>query len=88
MAFEQTSGSLFGLDGEIKEGKVVDFKLPEAVRKDLEPEIFYFIDFTKLSNVNELIVVLQALGFGLSNKHPHFDTLQKFLDLDKPVKLK
>lgn len=51
-------------------------------------ETFYFIDFTKMTRVEDLILVLQALGFGLSDKHPHFELLQKFLDMDKPVKIK
>lgn len=89
----QTGSNFLNLDGEIRDGKVIDFNKEFKINSQFTPnvpdeEIFYFIDFTKLTNVNDLIVVLQALGLGLSNKHPHFNLLQSFLDLNKPVKLK
>lgn len=51
-------------------------------------EIFYFVDFSKLKNVNDLMLVLASMGFGISNKNPHFDSIKQFLDNDRPVKLK
>lgn len=49
-------------------------------------EIFYFIDFSKLKNVEDLVTVLASMGFGLSNKHFNFDKVKEFLDLDRPVR--
>lgn len=74
MSFQASSGSLFGIDGEIK--------------KQPEEELFYFIDFTKMSKVEDLILVLQSMGFGISDKHVHFEQVKGFLDLDKPIKMK
>jgi len=51
-------------------------------------EIFYFIDFSKLSNVNDLMKVLASMGFGISNKNPYFAEIKEFLDMDRPVKMK
>ena len=53
-----------------------------------DEEIFYFIDFSKMQNVNDLVKVLASMGFGISDKNPHYEDLKQFLDLDRPVKLK
>ena len=56
------------------------------IKKD--EEIFYYINFSKLSNVNDLVRILASLGFGISDKNPYFEDVKEFLDLDKPVTLK
>ena len=52
-----------------------------------QQEEFYFINFSKMNSVNDLIIVLQAMGFGLSSHHPLFEQVKPFLDLDKGVVL-
>lgn len=74
MSFQETTGSLFSIGGDIK---------PQP-----DQETFYYINFTKLENVNDLILILASMGFGLSDKNPNFESVKKFLDLDKPVRLK
>ena len=56
------------------------------IKKD--EEIFYYINFSKMQNVNDLVKVLSSMGFGLSDKNPNFEDIKQFLDLDKPVKLR
>lgn len=51
-----------------------------------DEEVFYFIDFSKLTKVEDLLVVLASMGFGLSNKHFNFENIKPFLDLDRPVR--
>ena len=51
-----------------------------------DEEVFYFIDFSKLKNVEDLVTVLASMGFGLSNKHFQFEQIKQFLDLDRPVR--
>lgn len=71
--FEQVSGSL---------------DLPNLKKLDENEETFYFVDFSKMKNVNELVKVLATMGFGISDKNPHYEEIKQFLDLDRPVKLK
>jgi len=71
MEFQQTTGSL---------------NLEESLNKTTNEEIFYFIDFSKLRSVEDLITVMAAMGFGLSNKHFQFENIKQFLDLDRPVR--
>jgi hypothetical protein len=56
------------------------------IKKD--EETFYYVNFSKLTNVNDLVLVLSSMGFGLSDRNPNFDSIKQFLDLDKPVRLK
>jgi hypothetical protein len=53
-----------------------------------EEEIFYYINFSKMQNVNDLVKVLASMGFGVSTQNPYFEEIKEFLDLDKPVRLK
>ena len=74
MSLQPTSGSIFTINGDIK---------PEQ-----NQETFYFIDFSKLQNVNDLVKILASLGFGISNKNPYYNEIKQFLDHDRPVKMK
>ena len=77
MSLQPTSGSIFNLNGEIVEPK-----------QNPNEETFYFIDFSKLQNVNDLVKILASLGFGISNKNPYYNEIKQFLDHDRPVKMK
>jgi len=72
---EEQSGSIFNIDG--------DVQLPKPPE-----ETFYFIDFSKLTNVNDLVKILASLGFGISDKNPYYNEVKQFLDHDRPVKIK
>jgi hypothetical protein len=50
-------------------------------------ETFYYINFSKLNNVNDLVLVLSSMGFGISDRNPGFEQIKQFLDLDKPVRM-
>ena len=72
MEFQTISGSL---------------ELPNLKRLNEKEELFYFVNFSKMNSVQDLIIVLQAMGFGLSERHPLFEQVKPFLDLDKGVPL-
>jgi hypothetical protein len=71
MEFQQSTGSL---------------DLETSVNKTTNEEVFYFIDFSKLKSVEDLVTVMAAMGFGLSNKHFQFENIKQFLDLNRPVR--
>lgn len=68
-----------------------NFYTEEAIKTNLDgtPRINqdaqYFIDFSKLNRMEDLIMILACVGFVFSPQHPHFEFLQQFLALDKPV---
>lgn len=45
----------------------------------------YLIDFSKITSVNDLVLILASVGFQFSPHHPHFDQLKPFLNLDNPL---
>lgn len=55
---------------------------------DASQEQLFLIDFSKVKDANDLILILSSLGLTVSNKHPFFDNLQKFLVLDQPIDAK
>ena len=45
----------------------------------------YLIDFSKITSVNDLVLILSSIGFQFSPHHPYFDQLKPFLNLDTPL---
>jgi hypothetical protein len=57
-------------------------KKPE---EKLDENSLYLIDFTKITSVNDLVLILASVGFSFSPFHPHFETIKPFLALDNPI---
>jgi len=51
----------------------------------LDDNAVYLIDFTKITSVNDLVLILASIGFSFSPKHPHFNNIKPFLALDNPI---
>jgi len=73
MNFETTTGSL-------------DPQKETFTTLNKDEEIFYFVAFDKMKSVDDLILVMASMGFGLSNKHFNFEKIKHLLDLDRPVR--
>lgn len=52
---------------------------------DVNPDALYFIDFSKLERLEDLILILASIGFSFSPHHPHFELIKPFMNLDNPV---
>jgi hypothetical protein len=65
--------------------EIAGFKINPTIETKVE-DAYYFIDYSKLSSVNDLMLVLSAVGFNFHTSHPHFDKVKQFLDLTNPVK--
>jgi hypothetical protein len=52
---------------------------------ELEPNMLYLVDFSKLESVNDLIIILSTMGIGFPSNHPHINLLKPFLNLNKPI---
>lgn len=57
----------------------------DSTTEGLQQEALYLIDFSKLKDVNDLILILSSLGLTMSSKHPFFEQVKKFLVLDQPI---
>ena len=51
----------------------------------LDKNSVYLIDFTKITSVNDLVLILASVGFSFSPYHPQFENIKQFLALDNPI---
>jgi hypothetical protein len=51
----------------------------------IDKDSLYMVDFSRCTNVNDLMIILSSIGFTFSPYHPGFETLKPFLDLSKPI---
>lgn len=54
-------------------------------QQQVDENALYLIDFTKITSVNDLILILASVGFSFSARHPHFEQIKQFLALDNPI---
>jgi hypothetical protein len=55
--------------------------------KEIKEDHAYLVDFSKLTSVNDLILVLSAMGVSFPGNHPLIEHLIPFLNLDNPFPL-
>jgi hypothetical protein len=53
----------------------------------IDPKALYLVDFTKISSVNDLVLILASMGISFTATHPHFEQVKQFLNLDNPIHL-
>jgi hypothetical protein len=69
-----------------------NIKLAETATGTLEEKTYiedamYLIDFSKIQSVNDLVLIFAAMGITFHGKHPHFEAIKSFVDLDKPINI-
>ena len=62
--------------------KQTTFKLDRQIDK----EALYFIDWSKLKDINDLVLIIASLGISLSPTHPAWSQIEHLMDLDRPIK--
>lgn len=74
--FQAVSGSTFiNINGALNTEQT-----PDATKA-------YMIDWTKLTSVNDLVLILQMLGIAFPGNHPGISQIQKFLDFQNTIPL-
>jgi len=58
-----------------------------AATNELDKDSLYLVDFSKLDNVNDLVLILSCMGISFAGSHPHVDKVKQFLNLDHPIKI-
>ena len=54
--------------------------------KAIDKDALYFIDWSKLKDINDLIMIIASLGISMSPMHPAWKQIEHLMDLDRPVK--
>jgi hypothetical protein len=53
----------------------------------IQKDAVYLVDFSKMQRVEDLIMLLAAVGFSFSPQHPQFSNIQHLLDLSRPIQI-
>ena len=54
--------------------------------RNIDKDALYFIDWSKLRDVNDLVLIIASLGISMSPMHPAWEQIEHLMDLDRPVK--
>lgn len=54
---------------------------------EIKKDYGYVVDFTKLKNVNDLVLVLSAMGISFPGDHPLIEHIKPFLNMENPFPL-
>jgi hypothetical protein len=54
--------------------------------RQIDKEALYFIDWSKLKDINDLVLIIASLGISLSPTHPAWSQIEHLMDLDRPIK--
>ena len=75
---EQTLSSVSG-------SNLLDINGEQPKEQTVIPAAYYFVDWNKLQNIQDLILILASVGFNFSPSHPAFQDIKHLLELDKPA---
>ena len=56
-------------------------------KEKLDPKMGYMVNFSSLQSVNDLMVVISAMGISFPGNHPLIEHLKPFLNLESPFPL-
>ena len=46
----------------------------------------YMVDWSKMTSVNDMILILASMAIGFPGNHPNIQALKPFLNLQNPIK--
>jgi hypothetical protein len=52
---------------------------------EVNKNALYLVDFTKMSGVEDLVLIFASMGLSFSGQHPQFENIKHLLDLDNPI---
>ena len=53
----------------------------------VDSDSVFLVDFSRMQNIQELVLLLAAVGFSFSPHHPQFENIKHLLNLDNPIKI-
>jgi len=66
---------------------MIELQSTLAGEQTIDPTKAYLVDFSKLNSVNDLMLILSALGISIKGDHPFIEQLKPFLNLEQPIVL-
>ena len=57
----------------------------EGEVKSVDKDAMYVVDFSRITSVNDLVLIFAAMGITFHAQHPMFEAVKDFVDLEKPI---
>jgi hypothetical protein len=58
----------------------------EGVQTQIDSNAVYMVDWSKMTSVNDMILILASMAIGFPGNHPNIEQLKPFLNLESPIK--
>lgn len=59
---------------------------PKEVEQLVDENAVYMVDWSKMTSVNDMILILASMAIGFPGNHPNIEQLKPFLNLQHPIK--
>ena len=58
----------------------------DGVQKEVDANAVYMVDWSKMTSVNDMILILASMAIGFPGNHPNIESLKPFLNLETPIR--
>jgi transcription termination factor NusB len=55
------------------------------VETNIDQNAMYVVDFSRITSVNDLVLIFAAMGITFHAQHPMFEVVKDFVDLTNPI---
>jgi hypothetical protein len=59
---------------------------PKEQEIKVDENAVYMVDWSKMTSVNDMILILASMAIGFPGNHPNIEQLKPFLNLQSPIK--
>ena len=58
----------------------------DGAQPQVDENAVYMVDWSKMTSVNDMILILASMAIGFPGNHPNIQSLKPFLNLESPIK--
>jgi hypothetical protein len=59
---------------------------PKEQELVIDENSVYMVDWSKMTSVNDMVLILASMAIGFPGNHPNIEALKPFLNLQSPIK--
>ena len=59
---------------------------PKEQELVIDENAVYMVDWSKMTSVNDMVLILASMAIGFPGNHPNIQSLKPFLNLQSPIK--
>ena len=59
---------------------------PKEQDQLIDANAVYMVDWSKMTSVNDMVLILASMAIGFPGNHPNIQQLKPFLNLQSPIK--